>query len=702
MSASPLASSDLDDEIDLMALARLLSQGRWLILTCALIAALVGGCYALILATPHYPAQTTIALQEADQPIIGDIESLFAGGSLDTSSINTEFEIIRSRNLIGQLVDRLDLTADPEFNMHLRPPTVLSRVVDLLGGGSDDPVSEAVIRSHVIDAVIESVTVSNVRNSFAIIIGIETHDPEKSTLIVNTLATLYIEDQIREKLDGSAQAIEFLSLRTAELEQSVALLEQDLSRRREDTSAITPEVLQARNLQLGDLRDRIDDLRVRAASDAATVAALDADLPLDELVERIAATADPRLTSLLQRFEANRVSEAGLRATVAAIAAELQSAVTRSTQQLQALEASEVALAASLRGQAEDLIDLQQLEREAEAAQLLFETFFTRLQEASVQQGLETADARILSEAVPRDPSRPRAGLIVALAAVLGGFAGIGATIVRELRFAGFRTSDDVLRETGQKVYGQIPSLGNSTRQTALEHVKGNPTSIFAEAVRNLRTSILMSHLDRPPQVILMTSAIPGEGKTTLSIALTRYLASMEDKRALLLEADIRRNTLRAYVRRAPDVTLLDVLLGRVKVDEADLFNEDLGIELLAGSDSDSNAVDLFSSRRFGDLIARLRNDFDYIIIDSPPVLAVPDARVLATYSDVVLFAVKWSSTSKLQARQGFEMLSSIGKSPDGVVLTQIDQKRMKAYGYAGQYGYDNTSSGYYGSITAS
>jgi capsular exopolysaccharide synthesis family protein len=342
------------------------------------------------------------------------------------------------------------------------------------------------------------------------------------------------------------------------------------------------------------------------------------------------------------------------------------------------------------------LSELQQLTREVETARLLYESFFTRLQETAVQQGLETADARVLSEAVPRGASSPNRRMILALSLVLGTMIGIAIVLLREWRFAAFRTGDELRQATGRRVLGTVPSMGTDDRRSTLEHMKANPNSVFAEAVRNLRTSILMSNIDKEPQVILITSAIPGEGKTTLSIALTRYLASMEGKRALLFEADIRRKTLRAYVDHEPRVALMDILLAKTPSEDIDLYNEELGIEVLAGADTGGNAADLFASRRFGDLMEALRGEFDYIVMDAPPVLAVPDARVLATYADAIAFVVKWSLTSKTQVQQGLDMLDSVGADVTGMVMSQVDQQKMKSYGYGGQYGYDGYSSKYY------
>lgn len=205
-------------------------------------------------------------------------------------------------------------------------------------------------------------------------------------------------------------------------------------------------------------------------------------------------------------------------------------------------------------------------------------------------------------------------------------------------------------------------------RKEVLQGLKDKPNSVFAEAVRNLRTSILMSNPDKEPQVILVTSSVPGEGKTTLSLALARYFGSLEGRRVLLVEADIRRQTLRAYVDndREKGVQLMDVVLGKSRLDDVDLFDSNLGLEVLRGSGGEFNAADLFESRRFKDLITDLRDRYHHIIIDSPPVLAVPDARVLTRYCDLSVFAVRWNSTSRMQVRQGLEMLNSVGQPADG------------------------------------
>lgn len=659
---------------------------------------MIGGYYAYFVAVPIYPATTTVALQNEQQQVITDIESIFARGGTDVTSINTEFEVIRSRRLIGLLVDELNLVSDPEFNGSLRPESTTRRILNfLLGRVAHPPSSPELIRRSVIDAVIGRISVANIRQSRALTISITTTAPLKSAEIINTLAQLYVENQIQQKLEATEQAIEFLSRRTAELEANVELLEQTFAQRTERSNAITSDVLQARNLQLRDLRERVSELTGRITSEESLIASFNGNLSIDALESRVEEHDDVRFSTMLQRFRSGRITQQELEFEIADTVASLQQSLSRARQQLATLQLSEAQLASQVRDQSNALIAMQQLEREVDAARLLYQTFFSRLQEASVQQGLETADARILSEAVPRQASSPRKSRILVLSSLLGAMLGAGIVLLQEWRFAGFRTSDDLEQQTGQRILGSISSLANEDRRFVLDHIKNKQNSQFAEAVRNLRTSILMSNIDNEPQVILLTSAVPGEGKTTLAIALTRHLSKMEGKRALLLEADIRRNTLRSYIDSKPPVELMDILLGKTSSENIDLYNEDLEIELLTGTNSSGNAADLFASRRFKDLMAALRETFDYIVIDSPPVLAVPDARVLASYSDAVVFVVRWSVTSKTQVQQGINMIESVGTTLTGMVMTQVDQRKMKTYGYQGQYGYDGYAADYYG-----
>lgn len=697
------ASSTSKDSFDLFALLGVMWRGKWWILLCAIIGIVISSLYISRIAVPLYPAVTTIVLEGEDQQqVIGDIESLFAGGGTDTSAINTEIQVLRSRELLGRLVDQLNLTEDPEFSGLRDSPSIPQRINSFLTGRDFTPLEGEALRNRVIDNLITTISITNISQSLAFNIAIETTAPDKSAAIVNTLAEVYILNQITRKLDEATRAIEFLSQRTTELQDNVERLEQDLAARMEASDVIDATLLQAQNLQLRDLRERVADTQARIAEDRALRMAIEEADGFEQLLAVVETSADPRFAGIVTRFRAGRLSPEATQVALEGITSDVDVDIRRAQSQLASLQASAENLTAQITIQSEELIQMQQLEREADTARLLFQTFFTRLQEASVQQGLESPDARVLSLAVPRPPSSPRVIILLVLAAILGGFAGMAIAMIREWRFAGFLTPDELRSHTGALVMGTLPTMSVRGRKDVLKSMTDQPNSVFAEAVRNLRTSMLMANPDKEPQVILVTSSIPGEGKTTMSLALARYFGSLEGRKVLLVEADIRRQTLRAYVdeERPQGALLLDVLLGRAKLDDMDLLDPDIGVEVLMGSGGEYNAADLFESRRFRELIETLRGRYDHIIIDSPPVLAVPDARVLTRYADLCVFAVRWSTTTRAQVRQGLEMLASVGRPADGVILTQVDQRKMKGYGYGGQYGYDGASGSYYNSET--
>ncbi|MEM9787944.1 MAG: CpsD/CapB family tyrosine-protein kinase, partial [Pseudomonadota bacterium] len=249
-----------------------------------------------------------------------------------------------------------------------------------------------------------------------------------------------------------------------------------------------------------------------------------------------------------------------------------------------------------------------------------------------------------------------------------------------------FRLAEDLEARTGYSVLGQIPAIPIRKRSGMLKYIIEKPNSAASEAVRNLRTSILLANLDRQPQIIMTTSSVPGEGKTTLSISLAQNFASMGEK-VLLIEGDIRRRVFREYFDIKSTNGLLSVLSGEATLDSAVVHDQQLQADILVGEKSNVNAADLFSSKRFSAFLKELRGKYDRIIIDTPPVLAVPDARVMGQSVDTIIYAVKWDSTTHRQVQEGIKSLEAVNLRIAGLTLGQIDKRGMRKYGYGADYG---------------
>ncbi len=700
-----------DDEIDLLALLATLWRGKLWIVLAMLCGLALAGYYAFSAAVPIYTAEATVALENR-QSSVSNLEDVVSGLSTDQGTINTELEVLISRTLLGRVVNRLDLTADPDFNAALRedPGFSLGSVItfartgikSLFGNGDQAAPREKTedeTFNDTINALKNVVSVSNPRNSYIFSISAQTTSPQKSAAIANTLADVYIEDQLEVKFEKTRQATEWLSVRVAELQKTVEKSAEALKAFRANSELVSPEALEALNLQVKDRRTRLGEVQNSRAVLEGKLAALKHALESNDRSSIAALAVDPALNRQLGEIKAGRQgAEDSFDLRVRQLVQRVEIDLGRAKAQERVLETSIAEHEQQLNAQSGEFVRVEQLEREAEANRLLYEHFLTRLKETTVQEGIQQADSRLLSPAIaPKAPSAPRKTRILALGLFLGLFAGCGGVLAREMTQNTYRTAAELEEKTGFAVMGQIPLIPGRSRADIIAYLQSKPTSVASESIRNLRTSLLLSNVDNPPRTIMLTSSLPGEGKTTLSISLSLNLSGM-GKRVLLVEGDIRRRVFNQYFDINQKQGLLSVISGETELEDVVYHNEDLGFDILIGEKSSINAADLFSSERFHHFMTQAREKYDVVIIDTPPVLVVPDARVIAKSVDAILYSVLWDKTTKSQVAEGLNQLSMLGLGVSGLVLDHIDPKRMKRYGYGGKYGsyYGAYTKGYY------
>ncbi|QPM92571.1 GumC family protein [Pseudooceanicola algae] len=692
------------DFIDLGRILQTLWRGKFAILAAMVIGAICAGYYAFAVATPLYRSTSVVMLNNREEQVV-DIESVLGGLSPDRLVINSEVEILNSRSLNGQVVDALNLTEDPEFNGALRPASLTERlrqsVSGLIGTGDGTTLSEAEReareREATINALQQAVTVRNVPTTLVFDITAKSESPRKAALIADTVAQLYIEEQLAVKFAATEQATSWLSDRVAELRVELEDSEAKVTSFNLGAELINQETLRGLERQLKELRDRIaerssslDQLREQLARIQA------ADTPL----AKAEASGDAQLQRMISQGGAD---DPAFAIRLEQVIARLDIDVQRGETQLQALSTSETELGNQIDRQGADLLTLQQLTREAEASRLLYEYFLSRLKQTSAQRGIQQADSRQLSTAiVPVSPFEPRKSMMMVIGAMLGLFVSAALLLIRESRNNTFREAETLEGLSGYSVLGNIPLLPARRRKDALEYLASRPTSAAAEAIRNLRTSVLLSNIDSPPQVIMMTSSLPGEGKTTLSLALSQSFGGM-GKKVLLIEGDIRRRVFSQYFDIADDAPGLVAVLDRsTALKDAVVHNARVGADILIGDKTSTNAADLFSSESFATVLREAREQYDQIIIDTPPVLIVPDARVIAHQCDAVIFTVKWDHTSHPQVLSALKMFESVNLQISGLALNQINPKGLNRYGYGGksgaysQYAYTGYGKNYY------
>ena len=693
-----------DDVIDIGAMLATIWQGAGRVLFWTIFAMVVGAVYAFGLATPVYRATTSVVLEARETQVV-NLDSVVGELRTDASAVNTEVEILKGRRLMGRVVDTLDLVADPEFNSTLRPPTLLSGLISTVkeqvqqvvsGPPTPQPaLTTEALRERIISGLIDQVTVANIPLSLVFTVTVETQDPRKSARIADTIVQLYIDNQIAVKYDATRQATEWLAQRVTELKVELDGAETRVKDFRSGSDVVDPASLEQADQQMATLRSRLAEQLALRDAGAARLAAL---LAATDLQDRTAIAADPSLTRLAQNRDTAAdpaVADAAIDRRFNEITAVVSLDVQRAEAQIVSLTQSRDALQTTIGRQSDALGQFQQLTREADSVRLIYEYFLNRLQETSVQQGLQQADSRVLSTAVvPERPASPQIPRILAIAAVLGMMAGVGMVFLRENRAKGFRSGRDLERTTGYPVMGQIPIIRGRSHRAVLSYLATKPSSSAAEAIRNLRTSVLLSNVDNPPRIIMITSALPDEGKTTTALALIQNLVGMQRK-VLLIDGDLRRRavsrmTIEGVSRGSGAVArpgLLAVLTGEKVLAEVIVKDDLLGVDVLIGEPSDTNAADLFSSDSFARLLATARDIYDVIILDTPPVLLVPDARVIAQYADAILFVVRWNQTTVGQVRDGLRMFESVNRKVSGLVLSQINTRQVRKYGDSDTYG---------------
>lgn len=679
----PVDDEPGSDDFDIAGLLRAVWRGRYWLLLAAVLGWAVGWYQANIRAVPVYTARTVVAMETRDENVV-DLGNVVTSLPGTLGTINTEMGVLRSRGLIEKVVRELHLARDPAFNPYLaaeaegRAPTEAQ-----MAAAEADAEANTRIMDLLIDGVLARLNVTNETDSYLFNIWVTTPDPERSAEIANTLAAVYIEDQIEAKFRATEQATAWLTERLNALQGELKVAESAVEDFASVNRIFRPEDLESLNLRIDAARERLEAVRADSAALSDRRAALSEAAAAGNWAAVAAVAADPQLRSALAEGPDSAAFTARLEAVRARLAVELGRAEAQAT----TLEESVEVLQADYALASDNLVTFQQLEREVMASQAIYEYFLGRMKELTATQGNLRADSRIISRAaVPNAPSAPRKSRIMAMWLMFGLIAGGAGVLVWDILRTGFRTGAEVEAATGRSVMGQIPLVPRTQRGEVLSYFVDKPTSMAAEAVRNLRTSVLMSNLDKPPKVVMLTSSLPGEGKTTTSIALAQNFTGL-GRKVLLIEGDIRHRVFRDYLDLKKTKGLLSVLSGEVELSEAVERNYLIDADVLVGERAAMNAADLFSSSRFKALISEARSKYDVVIIDTPPVLVVPDARVVAQFADAVLYVVEWNRTTRRDVASGLKMMADGGIRVSGLVLARIDMKKLRRMGQYSGYG---------------
>ncbi len=734
------------DDLDWFRLGRTLWRRKLFLLGFVVIVLGLTAAYVSRM-PPAYEAEALVMLNDRPAQAVPNIPDVVVGSPPSEDSLQSQILLIKSRSMAERLVDQLNLHLLPEFNPALQPTTadfaawldparlmpawLLDHLpkawADTLMTTSSsaemtDQQRAALLRSQIIESVMDNIMAEPANRSTVIGLKFVSTDPALAALGANTLARLYLNEQLDSKQTASRRARDFLDHEIERLRATVASAEQAVQdyRRQHGLAGAAPD-----QQQLTELTTQLVTSRAERAQSEAKLRQVERLLNSGADLNQAAQLLDsPVLTELrareldLNRQRAELSSEYGprhpqmlnLQAELKTLEQRKQGEIKQIAQRLRdevqvgrsreaMLQSSIESLKSQLAQHNEAEIGLEALQREATADRDLLETYINRVKEISSQQNAQEPDAQVISRAsLPDEPTYPRRKLIF-------GVALAGALLVGSLAVFGlegldntFRSSEQIEDLIGLPALGLVPAIVGLDKRygSPQDYVLDNPNSPFGEALRSLRTAMLLTSMGAPPKTILVTSSIPSEGKTSIAMCLARIHAQ-SGRRTLIIDCDIRRPRLHDLAGVANQSGLSDVLLQHRELNEVVLLDERSGAHFVTAGGPVPDPAALLASERMRRLLKEVAGRFDLVIIDSPPVLSVSDARVLSQMTDKTLFLVHWGSTRRHDVMMGVKQLIEAGADVAGIVLSRVNVRKHARYGYRDSgYYYDDKYTKYY------
>ncbi len=698
--------------IDLRAIGRAFRKH---IIPVALVSALVIIATALVyfMTTPSYLATATMVVERQAQevvPVDGDTPAL----TTDSPTVDTAVEILQSPFIAGRVVDALKLVENPEFN-----PVLLKTGVQLPKSSDQEQVA----RDRAIRILGGSLTVQREGASYAIAVRYVSENPKMAANIANAAIDEYLLTRVEGEQGATQRNTDLLETRLEELRGEVLAAEEQVAGYRSDeglfaatdVSSITQQELSVLNTQLAEARaaEAAANSRLSTAqsqmsqglSGESLGAALESEVVGALRAQRAVASAEvanlttrygPRHPSLIKAQSQLADIDVQISAEVGRIVASLKTEASAARGRTSSIASSIAGLQNRLAVDSDASVRLSELERNAASARELYQGFLDRYKGSVARQGTETSGAKEVSRAaIPVAPISPNPLLFVAIALLAAAASSSAVVAGREFLESGLRTAEAVEQRLKVNALGSIPEIGSLPEvrksddrnpwppQFLIDH----PKSAFAEAFRALKTTIAMAPGRHQTKIISVTSALPGEGKTSSAICLANA-AARSGIRTLLVDCDSRRQASSRSLAKSISYGLTDVLNGESTLSQAIVHDEDSGVYFLGQKPDEDTPFDLMGSEIMSDLLKQLRGQFQFVVLDTAPVLPVAESRMLAALADIVVFLVQWKKTPAKAAEIALHQLDDVGANIAGVVLSRVDviEQARTGFGDAGLY----------------
>ena len=719
-------------KIDLRDYLRVLLKRRWVIIT-AFTVVVLSVAVKTFTANPIYQATAQIVI-EKENPNLVSIEQVIAVDSTGTDYYRTQYKIIQSRSVARKVVRRLDLKNSPEF---FPPPkgNILSKIkvgiqgalsntkdwiISLLKTGEHtDGFTERMdgdlsFDSELVSAFIERITVSPIQTSRLVDVSVQAKDPVMSARMTNELVTAYIDQNLEIKLTAAKNAAQWLGERINDTRKKVEAAEKALLQYKEAQHIITDFSSDAENItaqKLAELNTKLieaESQRVEAETRYHQAISLE-NTPdmLDSIpevlsndlikeVKKMEVVLFNRMSELSKKYGRNHPKMVAIGSELAELkkrkGIEARRVVNSLKNKYKLALAREESLKKALARQKAESLSLNKkavqfgvLQREAESSRHMYEMLIKRFKETSLTEEMKTGNIRIIDIAeTPQYPVKPNKKRNLLLAVIMGLAMGFGLALFLEYLDNTVKLPEEIKEDLNIPYLGAVPAFSQNETPHHMSPdlvTIHSPKSSASESYRGIRTGILFSSADTAPQVIMMTSVSPLEGKTTSAVNLSVTLAKAES-RVLLMDADMRRPRIHKIFEVDRKIGLSGVLVGTETLKDAIVSSSVDGLDILPVGHIPPNPSEIIGSQKMGQLLNALRKKYSRIIIDSPPMLAVTDAVVLSQMVDSVILVIRSGETPRPAIQNSLAQLKTVNAKILGAMLNAVGVGRDSYYYY--------------------
>lgn len=664
--------------------------------------------------TPIYRSTAMLLIENSKSKALTLSDLYDIQGSAGQEAFNSQVQILKSRPIAEIVIKKLDMLKNEAFTPVKKP-----------GFFSSEPEgTPAELAALEMDAALErfstSLTIEPILKSQIVKVSFDSPDKELAAKVANAVAEAYIENDLESRSQMTQRANAWLTERMDGLRKQLEESEKVLQAYRERENIIDSKgvAMSGTAKQLEEISTNLIVMRQRLAeAEGVYVQVKDQRGQPIEVLESIPAvlkspsvqqmkeaesTAQRKLNELQSRYtEAHPkviAAESELKSARDTLKREIEAVISGITKEYDLAKTNVIATSRALDQIKSDIQNLTRkefqlsvLQREAESNKQLYDLFVNRAKETDVASNLQSTAGRIVDPAVIESiPLKPKKKMIIGIAFILGLLAGIAIVFVLDYLDNTMHSVPDVERRLGVDVLGTVQVLDKTQlgEKPAARAFLSDPNSLFSESIRTVRTAVLLSAIDEPHRVVMVTSTVPSEGKTTISINLAFALGQM--KKVLLVDGDMRRPSLAKSLGGLDDVRgLVDYLADDATLEECIQPTDSPNVFVLTAGKHLSSPLELLSSHRFGETIAKVKDMFDMVVIDCPPLKPVSDSLVISRYANALLYVVKADSTPHQLVSAAMRRLHDIQAPVLGVVLNQLDNTRTDRYGhYSYQYEY--------------